>query len=506
MNVDSVDGFSPVDFGDEWIITSGVSVRILPENFNIETPPHQIGVSFITEGVVLPSETTIDMKGRKEVKCDMTPFVLSASMDGKKSWTESEVKLQLSMAPLEVNGSKLLFPRFDEFEGMIDRETIERIRKNEHINKFSHHDLFEIVRNEVRRIVEMPDSASTVLSLWIIGTYIFQAFDAYPYIWFNGPKGSGKTRALELIEQTAYHAEMGMRISNPALFRDVHQHRATICYDEAENLLSHGGDKGDDQDRISLFNSGYRSSGKVRLVEKIGDNFKTKCFCSYSPKAMASIHPIDEALQSRCLLINMMVAADQKKSEVRIETSGCKKIRSMLFLFRFSEGVGFFSTARDDAKDNELRKEYDLKNRDWELFKPILLLADAFCPEWLGDVKNCIDGQKLIRQIDNQFSPDATILYSLKDFMEKALHGANDAKPNISFRDFLVELKDKHPETKHMTERSIGGSIRRNGLTPLVGRNSRGMYLRCDPDLIASVMKRLGLTWDSENQKQGVLF
>jgi len=330
-------------------------------------------------------------------------------------------------------------------------------------------------------------------------TYIHDAFDAFPYIWFNGVKGSGKTTALEFIRETAYHAEMGMRISNPALFRDVDHHRCTICYDEAENLLIGKDNKSVDQDRVSLFNSGYRASGMVRLVEKDGDNYVTRKFRSYSPKALASIRPIDEALQSRCLLINMMVALDPQKSAESLNPMTCAEIRKGLFLLRFAEGVLFYDAARDAEKNRELKNNYDLKNRDWELFKPLLVGAARLCPDRLPDVASFIDGQRLIRQIDNQLSTDATVLLKLQELMVEGENAPNDAKTMVSYKDLMTSLKDDYPELKWMTAKNIGHCLRRMGLGQLTSRFTKGYAIRFDRKLIELQVQRLGLTISKEN-------
>lgn len=61
---------------------------------------------------------------------------------------------------------------------------------------------FYLVKNTLESGVDLRHPRQyDFLSLWIIGTYMFEGFDAYPYIHFNGPKGVGKTTALELLSK-----------------------------------------------------------------------------------------------------------------------------------------------------------------------------------------------------------------------------------------------------------------------------------------------------------------
>jgi len=483
------------------------TIRVLDRNIDIDRSPHAIGETFVTEGFIVPAEIKrtrftnpkmskqvfdhFKSKETSEVFLEMTPFILIAEQNGGP-WLDAKVKV----APADIHqiGDRTVtLAKFGSFEGAMDLPTASNILSKEHMYSGAPIDVFKMIRGELVRTLELEECAITAISLWIAMSYVHDAYDAFPYLWFNGVKGSGKTTALEFIRETAYHAEMGMRISNPALFRDVDQHKATICYDEAENLLVGGGDKSVDQDRVSLFNSGYRSSGMVRLVEKEGDNFITRMFRSYSPKALASIQPIDEALQSRCLLISMLVALDESKSAEPIDLVKCVEIRSRLFQFRFLEGVAFWAQARDAKDNNRLRKKYALKNRDWELFKPLLQGAELICPDWLPDIVRFIDQQRVVRQFDNQFSTDATVLVKLLEMIVEGENRPEDASTYVTYKDLMASLKEDFPELKWMTAKSIGNCLRRLGLVGLTARHGKGYVIKFDKELVMKQVKRLGL-------------
>lgn len=485
--------------------SDGARISLLPYSVEINRSPHAVGERYVTEGIVHPAKVvrTLYMRhgrtntlgvGREyvEEKTEQVPLVVIAQQNGTEPWIDVQPMLQAA-GTLMLDGKTVSFVDFTEFDGAMDLQTVTAIIKREHVYSFSPRPLFEAVRSEVRRLLELDECASTVLALWTAMTYVHDAFDAFPYLWFNGVRGSGKTRALELIKEIAYHAEMNMKMSNAALFREVDQHKCTLCYDEAENLLIGTGDRNIDQERISLFNSGYKTSGLVRLVEKDGDNYVTRKFRSYSPKALASIQAIDETLQSRCLQISMMVALDPTKAEEDINAEKCAGIRKGLYCFRFAEGVSVYSLARDPEKNRLLRKEYDLKNRDWELFKPLLIGANIICSEWLPDIANFIDSQKIIRKIDTQFSTDATVLYKLLELAFEGENAVDDASMIVSYKDLLASLKDEYPELKWMHRRSLGNCLRRLGLGGMTVRYKTGYVVKLERILLEQQARRLGL-------------
>ena len=494
------------------------TITPLKDSIKVNASPHSIGDSYVTEGFVTMAEVEREYSiknGRRnqdgvgyrfsETKMERQPLVLVATVDQGAAWLDCDVFVH-SGEGLALNGEKVQVCQFCEFQGGMDTPGINAILAEDMKDpNFTPLKPFEDILEQVNAMIEMDPCAARIMALWISMSYVHDAFDAFPYLWFNGIKGSGKTRALELIEQTAYHAEMNMRISNPALFRLVDQNRITICYDEAENLLVGGASRADDQDRVSLFNSGYRSSGAVRLVEKDGDNFVIRRFRSYSPKALASIHPIDEALQSRCILVSMMTALDPSKGNRRLDTARCAEIRRELFKFRFSCGPLMKGESDDEKHNEELRSKYDLKNRDWELFKPLLIGAEMFCPEWLDDVASFIDSQKVVRQVENQFSTDAMVLWKLIEVAKDGENAPGDAVTTITYKELLSQLKEDYPETKKwMTSKSLGNCLRRLGCGGMTVRHGNGWVLRLDRALFEKQALRLGITVEAPKLKTGL--
>lgn len=137
----------------------------------------------------------------------------------------------------------------------------------------------------------------TLVGVWIMGTYLFSLFNAFPYLHINAAKDSGKTTLLELIEKCSFNGIMASRITSANLIQTVSDTQCTLCLDEFEKSSSGQGDS-----YTQVLNSGYKRGGNYRRLR--GSN--TDSLNLYSPKVYASIDPIKaEALASRILRIEM---------------------------------------------------------------------------------------------------------------------------------------------------------------------------------------------------------
>ena len=483
--------------------SDSATIKPLDSNIELNVSPHNIGESYVTEGFFFTAEVErpqylrngrFNDKGlgqaSTETKVERTRLILAMSSENGGPWLDAKPFL-CAADGMKLAERTVQFSQFSEFQGCIDKDTIRAVLDPTEMERYEPKRIFKAVRDEIERLLELEPSASTIMALWAVLTYVHDAFDAFPYLWFNGVKGSGKTRALEILEQVTYHGEMNMRLSNSALFRLVADNHITVCYDEAENLLVRSQNRSEDQDRVSLFNGGYRSSGAVRLTEKDGDNFIIRRFQSYSPKALASIQPLDEALQSRCILISMMTALDASKANKGINLGKCEAIRRELYKFRFNQGPHMKVLSSDEARNEELRAKYDLKNRDWELFKPLVIGAEIFCPDWVEEVVRFIAHQKILRQVENQTTRDATILQTLIQVAVEAENAPDDAHTIVSYKEFTAMLKEE--ADLKLTPKALGHCLRRLGLGGLITRHGRGFIIQLDKEHFIRQAQRLGM-------------
>jgi hypothetical protein len=478
--------------------------------------PHQIQENFISEGFYCMGEIKRPyyMKGfsknyqgigkeHEETVVEPVPMLLVAEVKDGQPWLDAKRRI-VPQQPMILGGRSKNWKESVDYRNLMSYEIANKIALADPTAPIDIQKTIEVLRDDIRRLFWMDKQASTVIALWDAGTYVHQAFLAYPYLWLNGLKGTAKTSILEHMNRIVYHAKMSSMMTNSALFRSVDETQATILCDEGESLLVVGGKEQDQESRkrVSLFNAGYKAGATVTLSESKGEKFVVRNFSAYSPKAIASIGAISDTLQSRSLIVIMLKAMEGSYSTELVDEAKCRQIVEQLYHFRFQDGVKMRSDATDPHFGVKLSKEYQLKNREFEIFKPILILAKHLTPGWLDEVKSFIEDQKTIQAIDNRLTTDAQICILL---YEKVIEGENepsDTKTVILYREFLEFIKQVDPGLKWLHPKSLGNILRRAGLTKLLDKWGKGAVIKLDKVAIAEALERMGVDVDDHISKR----
>ncbi len=243
-----------------------------------------------------------------------------------------------------------------------------------HLGGNPYKEVFLPIKEVFDRFIDFynPDY-STLLTLWIMGSYIFTIFEAYPYIHLTGGPGTGKSKVLEILCYLAFNAIACANASPSSLFRSVESSLATIVLDEGETLTG----REVNPDLRLLFNSGYKQTGSV--IRTNPETLKVDHFTTYSPKAIASINPLDSTTASRCIQIIMLKTANKLKGKLKINERALNKkvLKNSLYRWCLDHALGV-------AKIFDKENLSDLNNRSNELFSPLFAIAsylDEYIPE-----------------------------------------------------------------------------------------------------------------------------
>jgi hypothetical protein len=129
--------------------------------------------------------------------------------------------------------------------------------------------LLDDIRSFIRRYVVLPDqSCEVAIALWVIHCWLIDLLDHTPRLAFKCPEpGSGKSRALEVLEMLCPRPMLSVNISSAALYRTVSdpKTRPTILFDEIDTVFN-GRNASNHEDLRALLNSGYRRGAKVLRV------------------------------------------------------------------------------------------------------------------------------------------------------------------------------------------------------------------------------------------------
>jgi len=229
--------------------------------------------------------------------------------------------------------------------------------------------LIRQLESYIRSYVTLGETGyALVIALWVVATYIWPAFDAFPYLVVtSATKRSGKTRLLELISFVASNPRLVANISPAALYRTIDSEKPTLLVDEAEMFSSAK------SEYRSLLNSGYR---RGQTVKRYDGDFETYC-----PKAFALIGDVHDTLRDRSIVIEMRrgeaarrfvyAAAKEEGAALRetINAAVSSKAEEITEALRSFEGLRWL-----------------VNDRDEEIWTPLFVLCRLLCPDRLPEL------------------------------------------------------------------------------------------------------------------------
>lgn len=310
------------------------------------------------------------------------PYLVTSTRELRRLSDEQIITISDQEVALKVipDGSEFLMRwRYSDIRRYLDGETIQVGAVFVAI-----HDLFKTY------VDFRSDIESRLLTLWTIGTYFYTMFPAYPYLALNGPKNSGKSTVMRVLQPLAFNMITTSDPTGPSMFRLIHQTSCTVGIDEAERYHNPK-DPGMQQIR-QLLNSGYKQG--MPAIRVTGDDLKPQAFDVYSPKILAAIMGLEDILASRCIAIPMR-RTTQKMPSFPPDFDGAP-LRHQLYTLALTH---FQAVYRNYFERPELHK---LHNRSGELWSPLVALAAFF--EEQGDEIGLLDAISNTAEWDEQIS------------------------------------------------------------------------------------------------------
>ncbi|ORI18852.1 hypothetical protein BJD99_19105 [Rhodococcus sp. 1163] len=218
----------------------------------------------------------------------------------------------------------------------------------------------------------------TVLILWAAHTYVYEEFDTSPRLFLDSAvPGSGKTRTLELLDETARNPLMAFSASPAALIRTIDKGGRTILMDEIDTLYNKGGGAGS-EDVTAVVNAGYKNGARVPRCVGQGMDIDVVELDAYAPMALAGLHSnVPEAVRSRAIHFRMK---KRKSSEVvspfyrRDVTEEAQPLRDGL--------AEWLEPLREVVRAARPRMPVGVEDRAAEVWEPLLVIADLARGEW----------------------------------------------------------------------------------------------------------------------------
>ncbi|WP_340559408.1 DUF3631 domain-containing protein [Streptomyces sp. GSL17-111] len=286
-----------------------------------------------------------------------------------------------------------------------------------------------------RRFNAFPTEAAYVaVALWDAHAHLLDCFDSTPRIAFLSPEpGSGKSRALEIVETLVPQPMVAVNASAAALFRAVSgpEGRPTILFDEIDTVF--GPKAGDNEELRGFLNAGHRRSGVTYRCVGDGSTQSVVPFPSYCAVAVAGLGNLPDTIMTRSIVIRMRRRARNETVEpfrARIHTPQGNKLRDRLA--NWAEAArpmvdGVFPEMPDGVTD-----------RPADVWEPLIAVADAAGGHWPKRARAACVELVNASKVDDKGSVGIRLLTDLRD---QVLNGI-DRLPTVAVLERLHSLDE----------------------------------------------------------------
>jgi hypothetical protein len=300
-------------------------------------------------------------------------------------------------------------------------------------------------------------NAYEILAAFTFLTYrLDYEFSATPYLDALGPKGTGKTRLLELLSQVCYRGWLVTHPSPASVFYVVDRFAPTVLADNYEFWA-----KETRRELDGLFNAGYRVGMVVprRPKDESGGNELEvyKVFCA---KAVSGTRVLSDALDSRC--IRMRTARSTEPMPMFIDLGTACQLRSKLLAYRFKHF------------EAPIPRDESLKNQYWrvgEIFYPLLTVAPN--EEVAGKIAEFAKGIYSEDIEEEASSFDADVVKAVIQAQPLAISG------KLRISSIVNAFNDGREDDDKINGRRLGWALKRLGFkkTRLGDANNRAIQI-----------------------------
>lgn len=343
------------------------------------------------------------------------------------------------------------------------REEYEKVEKSSMPNP---RQLFEEVKTTIKRYVELEKEADcAIVASWILGTYFYPIFAAYPFLNLKAPKRSGKSQMLNLMRQLCFNA-IKARPTVASLGDTVDGLRGTYLMDQADSL----GRKGTEELLDTITDSYKRGGGKRRVMSIDKGTRSILEFETYSPKAFASTRELPEDLRDRCFIVPLM-RSTQNFLDPDEESDTWITLREQCYKFLID---GYINVASEYVmRRAEYRQTGEMVGRTLELWLPIETMLR--CCGATGEIFEA--KKRFLAQYNfSEWEPDELE----RAVIELVLHAFPKDEAKIELRPIAIADQvdsDFFPLNLNANQRAtkIGWIIKQLNLASTKGRSNQGV-------------------------------
>lgn len=287
-----------------------------------------------------------------------------------------------------------------------------------------------------RRFNVFPHEAAYVaVVLWDAHAHLLDCFESTPRLAFLSPEpGSGKSRALEIVETLVPNPMAAVDASAAALFRavaGVDGKRPTILFDEIDTIF--GPKAGENEQLRGFINAGHRRNRPMFRCVGDGANQTVQAFHSFAAVAVAGLGYLPDTIRDRSVNIRMRRRARNESIEpyrTRIHEQEGFALRDRLATWaeQVSERVMNVWPAMPEG----------VSDRPADVWEPLLAVADAAGGNWPDRAREACVVLVAASKANDKGSLGVRLLTDLRDHVMVGI----DRLPTVAILDRLNALDD----------------------------------------------------------------
>lgn len=240
-------------------------------------------------------------------------------------------------------------------------------------------DLLDEVDAMLSRFVAFPSEADRhAVALWIAHTHALTAFETTPRLALLSPEpGSGKTRALEILELLVLRPLLTVNVTPAYLFRKVADEAGppTLLYDEIDTVF--GPRAKDNEDIRGMLNAGYRRGATAGRCVIKGKTVEVEELPAFAACALAGLDDLPDTIMTRSIVVRMRRRAPTERVQSyrrRLHQAEGHELRDRIAAWA-SAVWARLEGAWPDLPEG-------IEDRAADVWEPLLAVADAAGGHW----------------------------------------------------------------------------------------------------------------------------
>ena len=244
--------------------------------------------------------------------------------------------------------------------------------------------LLDRVARHIQRFVAFPKSwMPDVVAVWILATYVYPVFRAFPYLRVTSKEpGCGKSVLGERVAHVGFNGELMTSMGEAHLFRMVELTRGIQVWDEMEIKEEVERKKYDALKAVLL--SGYRNGASVPRNQ--GKNWEiVERFHVYCPRVLIGLSELPETVLQRSITIAMQKRQRDAVVELYNQDKHASEEQSLkdscvLWALQKAQEANEAYYGSDLREDVEARLG-DVGRQADDIWLPLFAVVKAACPD-----------------------------------------------------------------------------------------------------------------------------